>query len=87
MKIKIYVQPNASRSEIVGLHGDALKIKIKAPPVDGEANQELIRFLSELLKIPQKKISLKHGQTGRNKWIEIDIPVVEESHIKEKLNL
>lgn len=87
MKIKIYVQPNASRSQIVGLHADALKIKIKAPPVDGEANQEVIRFLSEFLKIPQKKISLKHGQTGRNKLVEIDVDISEEAAVKAKLGI
>ena len=87
MKIKIYVQPNASRSQIVGLHADALKIKIKAPPVDGEANEEVIRFLSEFLKIPRKKISLKHGQTGRNKLVEIEVDASEESTVKSKLGI
>lgn len=87
MKIKIYVQPNASHSQIVGLHAGALKIKIKAPPVDGEANEEVIRFLSEFLKIPQKKISLKHGQTGRNKLVEIDIATAEEAAVKAKLGI
>lgn len=87
MKIKIYVQPNASRSEIVGLHGDALKIKIKAPPVDGEANKEIIRFLAEFCDVPKKDIQLLHGETGRNKLIEITVESNFESEIKKKLGI
>lgn len=85
MKIKIYVQPNASRSEIVGQHGDAIKIKIKAPPVDGEANEEVVRFLSEFLKIPKKEIHILHGETSRTKLIEITVNAALEAEIQKKL--
>lgn len=87
MKIKVYIQPNASRSEVIGMHGDALKIKIKAPPVDGEANKEIIRFLSECLDLAKKNISILHGDTGRNKLVEIDVDPQQESEIKTKLKI
>lgn len=86
MKIKIYIQPSASRNEIVGLHGDALKIKIKAPPVDGEANDELISFLSKFLKTAKKNIQILHGLTGRNKLIEILIENNNQQREIEILN-
>lgn len=78
MKLKVFIQPNAKNNEVVGLHGDSIKIKIKAPPVDGEANLALIRFLSQQLGIPQKNFTLLHGQKGKNKLIEIESSFTEK---------
>jgi len=69
--LAIRVQPNARRNEIVGLHGDALKIKIAAPAVDNKANAALVEFLSEALGVPKALISLRRGATGRRKVVEI----------------
>jgi uncharacterized protein (TIGR00251 family) len=69
--LSVYVQPRASRSEVVGEHGDALKIRLAAPPVDGAANEELIRFLAKLLGIAASKLIVKSGQTSRTKVVEI----------------
>ena len=69
--LSVYVVPRSSRSEIVGMHGNALKIKLKAPPVDGAANKELIRFLAEKLKISKSKIKILKGQNQKNKVISI----------------
>lgn len=71
MKLKVIIQPNAKKNEVVGFHGDSLKIKIKAPPVDGEANSVLIKFLSEYLSVNQNDITLVHGKSSRNKLLEI----------------
>lgn len=65
--ITIYVQPKASRNRIVGLHGDAVKISITAPPVDGKANESVVRFFAKLLKIPKSAITIISGETGRTK--------------------
>ena len=74
--LSVYVQPGASKSEIVGLHGDALKIRVAAPAVDGQASKSLIRFLAGALAIPQKSIRLTRGQQSRNKLIAISAPLV-----------
>ena len=87
MKLKIYVQPNASRSEVIGLHGDAIKIKIKAPPVDGAANEEVIRFLAEYCEVSKKSVHLLHGETSRNKLIEIEADAELEQQLKVKFGL
>lgn len=87
MKLKIYVQPNASRNELIGMYGDALKIKIKAVPVDGAANEEVIRFLSKHLDLPKKNIRILHGETSRNKLVEIETEAALEAEIKNKLGL
>ena len=65
------MQPNARRSEAVGLHGAALKVKIAAPAVDNKANAELIEFLSESLGIPRSAIVISRGATSRRKVVEI----------------
>jgi hypothetical protein len=63
--------PRASKNEIQGVHGDALKVRLQAPPVEGKANQALIRFLSESLEIPRAQLSISSGETGRNKAVLI----------------
>ena len=71
LSLTLHIQPNARRSEIVGLHGDALKIRIAALAVDNNANAELIRFLSSTLGIPKSAISIRRGATGRRKVVEV----------------
>jgi len=71
-QIKIRVIPRAKKTEIVGALADGtLKIKLKAPPVDGKANEELIEFLSEKFDVAKSKIKIVRGEKGRNKVIEI----------------
>ncbi|WNM58441.1 DUF167 domain-containing protein [Candidatus Nitrospira allomarina] len=72
MEIRIYIQPRASKAEIVGLHGEALKIRIASPPVDGQANAELCRFLARLFGIPRQYVQLKSGFSSRQKRIFIE---------------
>lgn len=69
--LTLHIQPGAKKTEIAGLHGDALKIRLAAPPVDGKANEALIRFLAETLGIARSAICLKSGQTARRKVLEI----------------
>ena len=69
--LAVHVQPRAARTEVVGLHGNALKIRIKAPPVDGAANDELIRFVAERLGIARADVELVAGGTGRAKRLRI----------------
>ena len=57
--LELYVQPKASKNMIAGQYGDYLKIAITAPPVEGKANNHLIKFLASYFKVPQKQISLK----------------------------
>lgn len=67
--LMIQVQPKASKSECVGLHGDALKIRIAAPPVDGKANEALIAFLAERLDVAPSTIEIRAGASGRQKRV------------------
>ncbi len=65
--VSIYVQPNAKSNTVVGLHGNALKIKLATPPIDGRANEALIKFLAQLFAVPKSNINLNHGHTSRHK--------------------
>ncbi|MGE0438902.1 MAG: DUF167 domain-containing protein [Gemmatimonadales bacterium] len=69
--LTLHVQPRASRTEVAGLHGDALKLRIAAPPVDGAANDEVVRFLAERLGVPRRDVRIAAGETGRRKAVEI----------------
>ena len=68
--LQVHVIPNARRDVVVGKHGGALKIKLRAPPIEGKANVAL-RFLAEQLKLPRKAIVLKSGEKSRDKTIQI----------------
>jgi len=71
VRLHLFIQPKSSKNEIVGPHNGMLKIKITAPPVDGEANQALIEFLSKFLKIAKREITIVKGETGRQKTVDI----------------
>ncbi|KUG02705.1 hypothetical protein ASZ90_019899 [hydrocarbon metagenome] len=71
IRLEIKVQPRSSKNQIAGKQEGALKIKLTAPPVEGEANQALINFLSAFLKIPKRNINLIKGETSRHKLVEI----------------
>lgn len=71
MILTIRVKPNAKTSEVVSRTGTEWSIKLHAPPVEGKANEELIRFLSEELDIPKSRIRITKGTGGRVKTVEI----------------
>lgn len=80
--ISIQVVPRASKNEIQGVLGDALKVRLTAPPVDGKANAALIKFLSRELGISRAQIDIRRGQTGRNKIVRITGIRVEAVQLK-----
>jgi uncharacterized protein (TIGR00251 family) len=69
--LTLHVQPRATRTEVVGRHGDAIKVRVHAPPVDGAANQELLRFLAERLDLPRSALRLVAGESGRRKRVAV----------------
>jgi uncharacterized protein (TIGR00251 family) len=72
VRISVYVQPRASKTGVVGMHGDAWKIRVAAPPVDNAANAELIEFIASKLDVPKRSVRIAAGGTGRRKIVEID---------------
>ncbi|OBX11398.1 DUF167 family protein YggU [Gallibacterium genomosp. 3] len=72
--LNIYLQPKASKDQIVGLHGDELKVTITAPPIDGQANAHLIKFLSKQFRVAKSQIELRKGELNRHKQLFIAVP-------------
>ena len=68
---KIKVQPGASRDEVCGTHGDAIKIRLRARAVDGRANAALIEFLAGRLGVPRSKVQIKSGASSRIKTVSV----------------
>lgn len=75
LTLTLHIQPGAKRSECVGLHGDALKIRLAAPPVDGKANAALLEFIAGRLAVAKSAVLLKSGQTSRRKVVEVTAAV------------
>lgn len=71
LTLTLHVQPGAKRSEVAGLHGDALKIRLAAPPIEGRANDALCRFIADLFEVPVRQVELKQGAQSRHKVVAI----------------
>jgi len=85
-QLAIKAVPNAARSEVVGWLGEALKIKLKAPPVDGKANAELCRFLATTLGLPKSAVTLATGESARQKRVRITGLTLPEVRARLKSN-
>ncbi len=70
-RVSVRVQPNARKNGIVKFENDVLYVKLTAPPVEGKANEALIRYLGDLLGIPKKNVSIERGFSGRNKTLSV----------------
>lgn len=75
--LSLYIQPGASRSEISGEHDGRLKVKIKAPPRDGEANEGLIEFMASVLSVSKRSLTLLSGEASRQKSLLVELPQEE----------
>ena len=85
ISIAIKLQPRARKNAITGQVGDALKVSLTAPPVDGKANQACIEFFANLLKVPRSSVTIASGQSSRNKVIRIAGVSTEE--IRQRIRI
>ena len=69
--LSVYVQPGASRAEIVGLHGDALKVRVTAPPEGGRANRAVARLLARRLDVGHKRVAVQQGSASKHKLLRV----------------
>jgi len=84
--IRLHVQPKASKSRIVGLHDDCLKIAIAAPPVEGKANKGVVKFLAHTLGLPGRDVSVQSGAQSRRKVVAVRaLDATEIRTVLEKL--
>jgi uncharacterized protein len=74
LELSIHAQPGARRTEVQGLHGDAIKIRISARAVEGAANEALLEFVASALQVPRRRCVLVSGQTSRHKRVRVEAP-------------
>lgn len=79
IRIHLYVQPNGKKSEILGEHDGALKIRIQAPPVEGKANAAIEEFIAKKLGLPKSRVSLIRGAQSRQKVVEVSGVSVDDA--------
>jgi uncharacterized protein (TIGR00251 family) len=72
--IAVHVQPGAKRTEVSGVHGERLKIRISAPPVEGRANAAVVDFIAEQLGVPRSQVTVARGERSREKLIAVAAP-------------
>ena len=76
------IAPNARRTEVVGMQGDAIKIKIHSPATDGKANAALLEFLAEELDVPARSVRIISGEKSRDKLVECDVLDAETARVR-----
>ena len=81
----VHVQPHATKTEAIGWHGDAVKIRVKAPPVAGAANEELVRYLSRAVGVPRAAVRIVSGASTRRKRVVVE--GVSRSEVLKRLGL
>jgi uncharacterized protein (TIGR00251 family) len=80
--ITVHAQPGAKRAEVVGTHGDALKVRIAAPPIEGRANDALTEFFADRLGVPRRAVTLVSGESSRRKRLRVEGIGVAETAAK-----
>ena len=81
LTLTLHVQPGAKRTEVAGLHGEAIKIRLAAPPVEGRANEALLRFIAESFGVPLRQVALKQGGQSRHKVVAITGSTVDPASL------
>lgn len=82
--LSVRIQPRASKNQIVPMEGGGVKIRLTAPPVDGAANEALVRFLADTFSVPKAHVEILSGHTSRNKIVRIE--GVEQAQVDQVLN-
>lgn len=71
VRLAIQVAPGAKKPEVVGVHDDSLKLKLQAPPIEGRANEALVRFIAATLQVPRGAVTITHGLAGKRKLVAV----------------
>ena len=79
--LTLHIQPGAKKSEVVGLHGDALKVRVASPPVDGKANEALVAFIADQLGLPKRAVQLVKGDTSRAKTVLVTASEIDPARL------
>lgn len=82
--LSLYIQPGAKMTQFTGLHGDALRISLAAPPLEGKANKALIKFLADRFQVALGNVRIKRGERSRFKLVEIEQSTIDPNVLLSK---
>lgn len=85
VRLAVQITPNAKKTEVIGVLDDALKLKLQAQPIEGKANEALVRYLARMLSVPRSAVSIMHGQTSKRKLIEVRSPDLTVNTVESRL--
>lgn len=85
IRLTVQIMPNAKKSEAIAVLEDALKLRLQAPPIEGKANEALIRFIADRLGVPKSAVSITHGHTSRRKMLEVAAPGLSVTAVEKAL--
>lgn len=85
VRLTVQVMPNAKRTEVIGVLGGVLKVRLQAQPIEGRANEVLIRYLAEALDVPRSAIAIVHGHTAKRKVVDIGVEGLTPDTVKHRL--
>jgi uncharacterized protein len=85
IRISVQITPNAKKSEVIGVLDDMLKIRLQAQPIEGKANEALVRFLADMLSVPKSAVAITHGHTNKRKVIEVNAGELTLERVKTSL--
>ena len=83
VRFEVHAKPRAKKSRVLGAKGDALEVSLAAPPVDGAANDELVRLLAEILEVPRRQVTIARGTSSRTKLVEVS--GLDEATVRARL--
>ena len=85
VRLAVQITPNAKKTEVVGVLDGALKLKLQAQPIEGKANEVLVKWLAKVLDVPRSAITITHGLTARKKLIEIVSATLTADEVEKRL--
>ncbi|MFC5476434.1 DUF167 domain-containing protein [Paraherbaspirillum soli] len=85
IRLALQVMPNAKKSQVIGPFDDVLKVRLQAQPIEGKANEALIRYLAESLDVPRSAVSITHGHTSKRKMVEVHAPHLTAETVQQVL--
>ena len=85
VRISVQITPNAKKSEVTGVLDDVLKIRLQAQPIEGKANEALVRFLADTLSVPKNAVAITHGHTNKRKMIEVTASAITVERVRKAL--
>ena len=85
IRLAVQITPNARKTEVTGVLEDVLKLRLQAQPIDGKANEALVKYFAQTLDVPRSAVTITHGQTNKNKLIEVVSATLTPEEVARRL--